>query len=134
PPVQDHERVTIPPFDDEQLGVADRYQPSPPIEFARHALPFLATESYSTTARTCPAFTGSPACTRTSTTTPDRPAATHGSIFIASRTATGSPALTLVPLSTATLSTVPAIGATDSPGPRPPCTAAEAEAAMAGFH
>ena len=60
-------------------------------------------------------LTGSPALARSSATTPSAGALTVCSIFIASRTRSGCPAVTTVPGSASTRSTRPGIGASSEP-------------------
>ena len=68
-----------------------------------------------TTASTSPAATWVPGFTSISVTTPACGALTVCCIFIASSTSTGWPAATSAPTSTATLTTVPGIGASSEP-------------------
>lgn len=81
------------------------------------------------TARTSSIWTGWPAFTVSSATTPSSGAQTVCSIFIASTTMTGSPLATVSPSAARTARTVPGMGERTMPSARP---AAPARAVTAG--
>src|SRR5699024_4113417 len=88
-----------------------RHDPPPVHRMAdRVGCPGCRAGDYLISQSTVPWVTAAPASTARSVTTPSLCAATGFSIFMASRTAIWSPALTSWPSSTATLTTVPCIG------------------------